>query len=79
MHVTSTLRPMTASAALVIAIGETIRDLGSVPSGHLYARVMDKMSLTVYNSCIEILKTAGVVEESGHLLTWIGPAKGETS
>ncbi len=54
------------------ALGAAIKELGSVPSGHLYARVMDKMDLDCYNQLIDILKDAGVVRESGHVLTWVG-------
>jgi hypothetical protein len=58
---------------VVAAIGETIRDLGEVPSGHLYAQLMSRMSLDTYNKIIGILKQTKLVKESGHLLTWIGP------
>ena len=54
------------------AIAETIRELGKVPSGHLYARLMDKLSLDQYNKVINVLKHAGLVEEKFHELKWIG-------
>ena len=56
----------------ILAVRDCIRELHEVPSGHLYARLMDRMSLEVYTQIIEILKKAGVVSESGHLLTYIG-------
>ena len=57
---------------IVAAIAEAIRDLGSVPSGHLYARVMGILSLDQYNQVIGILKKQGLVTESHYELTWIG-------
>jgi hypothetical protein len=59
------------TAASVVA--ETIRDLGQVPSGHLYAGLMGTITLDQYQTIIGILKEAGVVEECNHLLTYTGP------
>lgn len=69
------LTPEQAKAALAMtqAVAETIKTLGEVPSGHLYARLMDKMSLETYNSLIGLLKRAKLVEEENNLLKWIGP------
>ena len=61
-----------AAVAIVVAIGETIKDLGSVPSGHLYAQLMGRMSLETYNKVIGLLVKTGAVKEENHLLTWIG-------
>lgn len=63
------------SKALLVtsAVAAVIMELGEIPSGHLYARLMDKMSLEVYNKVIGLLKGAKLVQEKGHLLTWIGP------
>jgi len=58
---------------MAAAVGEAIRDLGSVPSGHLYAQLMGRMDLDTYNKLIGLLKQANLVEESNHLLTWVGP------
>jgi hypothetical protein len=58
-----------------MAVAEAIRELGSVPSGHLYAQLMDKMSLETYTAVIQVLKNTKLVEEKNHLLTWIGPVK----
>lgn len=70
-----TINDIKAVIGMVMAVGDTIRDLGSVPSGELYARLMGHMTLNTYNMLIERLKGAGVVKEEAHLLTWIGPAK----
>ena len=64
-------------AAMVLA--ECIRELGEVPSGHLYAQVMSRMDIGAYESCISMLIHAKLIARSGsHLLVWIGPAKEET-
>jgi hypothetical protein len=61
-----------------MAVAEAIRELGEVPSGHLYARVMPYVSASAYDRILGILIEAKLVRRSGsHLLTWIGPAKEE--
>lgn len=61
---------------IVLAIGDTIRDLGSVPSGHLYAQLMGRLSINEYEKILGILESAGQIRrESSHLLVWTGPAK----
>lgn len=62
-----------AQLSAAIAIAEAIRELKEVPSGHLYARVNQHMTLDAYNRIILALKTAGLVKEQNFLLTWIGP------
>lgn len=57
---------------IIGAIAEVIREVGEVPSGHLYARLMGKLDLAQYNVCIDVLKKAGLVKEERNLLTWIG-------
>jgi hypothetical protein len=57
------------------AVAETIRELGEVPSGHLYARLMGVMELHQFEQVIDLLVDARIVEHSpSHLLRWIGPA-----
>ena len=69
-----------AALSVILAVGDAIRELKEVPSGHLYAQLMAKMSLDQYNAIIDILIEAKMVKRSrSHLLTWIGPAKGETN
>ena len=58
--------------ASVFAIGEVIRELKSIPSGHLYAQLVGKMDLAEYQAVVAVLVKAGVVTEStSHLLTWV--------
>ena len=61
------------------AIADAIRDLGKVPSGELYAQLMNHMTLDQYNQVIDILKGAGVIDVKNHEITWIGPAKTQES
>lgn len=64
-----------AGLAMAVAVAETIRDLGEVPSGHLYAQLMasTQMTLPTYNILIASLKGAGLVSEKNYLLRWVGP------
>ena len=65
---------ISAALQIVHAVGEAIQELGSVPSGTLYARLMGRMRLDRHEQIIGLLKTAGLVEESpDHMLTWVGP------
>lgn len=66
---------LTASQISEIAmiVAEAIHDLGSVPSGHLYATLMGHMSLETYERVINSLIIAKFVSKSNHLLTWIWP------
>ena len=63
-----------AAVRVAHAIAETIRELGEVPSGHLYARVMGVMDLRQYEQVIDLLiEVQLVAREPSHLLRWIGP------
>ena len=75
---TPVIPPQVVKAAVqrVLAIGDAIKELGSTPSGHLYAQLMGHMDLQAYQGIIDVLKGAGLVKEDGfHMLTWIGPKK----
>lgn len=62
---------------ITAAVAETIRELGEVPEGHVYAAVMHVTTLSGFQSCISVLERAKLVKRSGHhLLTWIGPKVG---
>lgn len=61
-----------AALGVVLAVGEAIKELGSVPNGHLYAQLMGKMNLETYNKVIAILVKTGAVKNENHLLTWVG-------
>ena len=71
----STTSEAIAAVRVAHAVAETIRELGQVPSGHLYARLMGVMDLHQYEQVIGLLVDARLVErDRSHLLRWIGPA-----
>lgn len=70
---TNTGKHVAAAFTATVAIAEAIRELGEVPSGHLYAQLMTRMDLRTYQRIIETLKGAGLVSETAHLLRWTGP------
>lgn len=49
---------------LLYAIGKE-----GMPSGHLYAALMGRMTLDHYNDILSILKGCSLVSESGYFLT----------
>lgn len=61
-----------AAVDTIMAVAVAIRDLGSVPSGHLYARLMGRLELQQFQQIIAILKRTGAVTEANHVLTWAG-------
>jgi len=72
METSATEQQITAGLARVRAIADCIRDIGAVPSGHLYAQVMSRLTIGEYDKIIGILKNAGMVtESSSHMLTWV--------
>lgn len=55
----------------IVAEAIAVAGAEGIPSGHLYARLMSfGYSLAVYQRIIDVLKTAGLVTERAHLLTW---------
>ena len=61
-----------AVIAMAHAIAGVIRELGSVPSGHLYARLMGQLTLEQYQAIIDVLADAKLVSVKNHLITWKG-------
>lgn len=73
MDATNTAKVATAFKVLA-ALSETIRDLGEIPSGELYAQTMAYLDHEGYEAAIKTLIRAGLVERTdAHLLRWIGP------
>lgn len=62
-----------AALGVLLAVSETIREVKEVPRGVLYAQLMGTVSMTAYEKIISTLKGAGLVEESNHVLRWVGP------
>jgi len=77
---TATLTPVhpsqtqiTAALNAAVAVAEAIRELREVPSGHLYARLMQVMDYTSYQRIIDLLVRERLVHRApSGLLTWIG-------
>jgi hypothetical protein len=61
---------LAAGIESIKAIAEAIRDLESVPSGHLYARLMTFASLESYETVITMLVKAEVIRKENDLLIW---------
>ncbi len=57
---------------VVAAMGRVIQHVGSIPSGELYARLMDKINLEQYNYLLGLLLSTGLVEQKNYLLIWKG-------
>lgn len=67
-------RKIMKAMEIVKLVGEVIRDVREIPSGHLYACLMEKISFDDYTKVIDLLKKAGLVEESNaHMLSWKEP------
>ena len=64
----------TKAVYILKAVADAIKELGTVPSGELYARLMPHgVSLEVYDKIIDRLKDAGLIfVSSGHSITWKG-------
>ena len=56
---------------VLFAVAVAIKQVGSVPSGELYARLMTHLDLMTFNRVIDTLKDAGLVTEDNHRLTWV--------
>ena len=56
---------------VIDATNTAIKEAGKqgIPSGHLYAMVMDIMNLETFNSIIDLLIKSGKVTKTGYLLT----------
>ena len=56
-------------------VADCIKEVGGIPSGHLYAMVMGYFTLKEYEKIIEILINAGLIKKKNHLLTWLREEK----
>jgi hypothetical protein len=73
-HAAPTKQQIDALISMIRAVGDAIRELGSVPSGHLYARLCGHLDINSYQKVIDALIGAKLVRrDESHLLTWIGP------
>ena len=61
-----------AGIQILIAVGQTIRELKTVAAGHLYARLMGKMDLEQFDAMIGVLEKQGLVKRTtDHQIAWI--------
>jgi hypothetical protein len=77
---TATMHPeaarVIAGLTAMHALAETIRDLGTVPAGHLYAQLMHVTDLPGFERAIGALIEAGcITRDRSHLITWTGQQK----
>jgi hypothetical protein len=70
-----TAKEVMAALQVIKAVADTIKEMGTIPSGHVYAAFMSAgISLEAYESIINRLVQEGFVRrDPHHLLTWVGP------
>ena len=62
-----------AALEITTAIGGAIRELKSVPAGHLYAQTASKLTLEQFDGAVGLLVKSGCVRrDPSGMLTWIG-------
>lgn len=61
-----------AGTAVIMAIADSIRELGDIPSGVLYSAVSGHLSIREFQSVIGLLERAGLVRLDLHVVRWIG-------
>lgn len=66
----TTKEQLTAGLNTLRALANTIRELGEVPSGQLYASVMSVMDLASYEKAIALLVRSTIIRKCGDLLVW---------
>lgn len=60
-----------AGLETIKAVGDTVKELGRVPSGTVYAALSTRgVSLEGFKSIVRILVKAGVIREEGHTLVY---------
>jgi len=55
---------------IIRAVADAIKEAKEIPSGHLYAMMMNHICLAEYEKIIGILKNAGIITEKMNLLKW---------
>jgi len=66
----TTKEQLAAALDTLRALADTVKELGEVPSGHLYQVVMGRMSLQAYEKAIGLLIGAGLIRKCGNVLVW---------
>lgn len=70
-------RAVRQQIALLQIIAEAVWEAGSIPSGHLYAAMVGKVTLSAFESLVAQLCRTGLIRQNGYVLTWTGPCKGK--
>ena len=63
-----------AALNVTLAVSESIRELGEVPSGTLYAALIGKVNYAGYEAILQTLTNAGLIQVMpSHMIRWVGP------
>ena len=60
-----------AAIGMIKAVADAIKELKRVPSGSLYATLMNHLTIDQYNQIISVIKSAGLVKDVYGELVWI--------
>jgi len=66
----TTKEQLVAGLNTLRALADTVKELGEVPSGHLYNVVMGIMDLQAYEKAIGLLVGSGIIQRRGNVLVW---------
>ena len=59
-----------AAVGMIKAVADAIKELKRVPSGSLYATLMNHLTVDQYNQIVSVLKNAGLVKDVYGELVW---------
>lgn len=62
-----------ATVQIALALMEVVKASGGIPSGHLYARICDRVGIEDYTILIAQLVQAGLIDDTNYYLTYTGP------
>lgn len=66
----------TSAVAIALAVVETCREMGQdgAPGGHLYAGLLNRITLHAFNDMMARLVRMGLLAKRGHCYHYTGPA-----
>lgn len=73
---TVTAAQVKAAIEILRTVADLIKALGQVPSGELYARLLEplpQLTCETYLAMIDKMKEAKLIRVESHLITWIAP------
>ena len=74
------LRSFPLAVNVTLAVSESIRELGEVPSGTLYAALIGKVNYAGYEAILQTLTNAGLIQVMpSHMIRWVGPTLAKES